>query len=51
MNKHVCAVETQLLFYLLMMSLYAVRERNEREWHNMLGIRAPTRMIEREETK
>ncbi|KAH7685727.1 O-methyltransferase COMT-type protein [Dioscorea alata] len=34
-NKHACAVETQLLCDLLVMSLYSGRERNEREWHNI----------------
>ncbi|KAH7670283.1 O-methyltransferase COMT-type protein [Dioscorea alata] len=34
-NKYVCAVETQLLFDLLMMSLYSGKERNEHEWRNI----------------
>ncbi|XP_039138551.1 trans-resveratrol di-O-methyltransferase-like isoform X1 [Dioscorea cayenensis subsp. rotundata] len=34
-NKHVCAVETQLLHDLLLMSLAGGKERNEREWHTI----------------
>ncbi|KAH7666693.1 O-methyltransferase COMT-type protein [Dioscorea alata] len=34
-NKHVCAVETQLLWDLFVRSIARGKERNEREWHNI----------------
>ncbi|KAH7688928.1 O-methyltransferase COMT-type protein [Dioscorea alata] len=34
-NKHVCAVETQILSNLLIMSLYNRKDKNECEWYNI----------------